>query len=119
MKKYPIGVILDSFKCGYYEAMDKAVEIGANGFQVYASRGELYPENLTSEKKKEFIKNFKDRGLVISALCGDLGKGFTNSKENPVLIDKSKRIIELAKEMGTNIVTTHIGRVPEDNTCDT
>lgn len=119
MKKFPIGVILDSFRCGHYEAMDKAVAIGAQGFQVYASFGDLAPENITEAKKQEFIRNFKDRGLVVSALCGDFGKGFTNPEENVSLIDRSKKVLYLAKEMGTNVVTTHIGRVPEDNTCDT
>jgi sugar phosphate isomerase/epimerase len=44
--------------------------------------------------------------------------GFTDPAKNPSLIDKSKRILELAKEMGTNIVTTHIGIVPEDKNHD-
>ena len=44
---------------------------------------------ITADKKKEFIKNFEARGLKVSALCGDLGKGFTNPEENPFLIEKS------------------------------
>ena len=56
----------------------------------------------------------KDHGLVISALCGDLGKGFGDANLNPELIAESKRIMEIALEMETNIVTTHIGVVPTD-----
>ena len=56
----------------------------------------------------------KDNGLIISALCGDLGQGFGNAEKNPQLIDESKRILDFAKELGTNIVTTHIGVVPSD-----
>ena len=56
----------------------------------------------------------KDNGLVISALCGDLGRGFGNPELNPQLIQRSKRILDLAKELETNIVTTHIGVTPAD-----
>ena len=53
-------------------------------------------------------------------MCGDLGgHGFTRADENPGKIEKSKRIVDLALELGSHVVTTHIGVVPEDNTCDT
>ena len=114
MYKFPIGVIIDSFKTDIPTAIKKAVEIGAKGIQVYATSGEFSPEVLTGDKRKEFLKLVKDNGLQISALCGDLGKGFHNTQENPQLIEKSKRILDLAKELETDIVTTHIGVVPED-----
>ena len=119
MKTFPIGVILDSFRCDLFEAMDRAVAIGAQGFQVFATAGQLSPEGITEGYKQKFIRGIKDRGLTVSALCGDLGHGFTDPQANPQLIDRSKRILDLAKELGTNIVTTHIGTVPEDKTCDT
>ena len=56
-----------------------------------------------------------DSGLVFSALCGDLGHGFANAEKNPELVEKSKRILDLAVELGTNVVTTHIGVVPSDS----
>src|SRR5690606_9292740 len=54
-------------------------------------------------------------GLEISALVGDLGgHGFQDPLQNKEKIEKSKRIMELGLELGTSIVTTHIGIVPED-----
>lgn len=115
MYNFPIGVIIDSFRCDLKEAVKKAAAVGANGIQVYASRGEMDPDNLTTAQRQEFLKVVKDNGLVISALCGDLGGGgFTIPENNPRKIEKSKRIIEMAKELETNVVTTHIGVVPED-----
>lgn len=114
MYNFPIGVMLESFKQPIPVAIKKAKEIGASGIQVYSTYGELAPENLTGEKRKEFLDMVKSEGLVISALCGDLGKGFHNPDLNPELIEKSKRILDLAKELETNVVTTHIGVVPED-----
>lgn len=114
MAKFPIGVIIDSFRTDIPTAVKKAASVGAQGIQVYATRGEMSPENLTGSKRSEFKKLVADNGLVISALCGDLGGGFGNKDENPERVEKSKRIIDLAKELGTDVVTTHIGVVPQD-----
>lgn len=119
MYPFSIGVFLDSFRVSIPEALKKAREVGGQGLQVYATDGEMSPENLTPDKQKEFLAMCRDNGLVISALCGDLGKGFTNPELNPQLIERSKRIVDLAKALGTDVVTTHIGVVPEDTTCDT
>ena len=112
MYQFPIGVMLDSFALGTDAAIQKAVEIGAKGVQMYATKGEYAPENLTPVMRRELLKKMKDNGLVFSALCGDLGMGFGNKEKNPELIEKSKRILELAKDLECNVVTTHIGVVP-------
>jgi L-ribulose-5-phosphate 3-epimerase len=114
MYKFPIGVLAESFKTSLDDALSIAENIGLKGVQIYATKGEVSPENLSKEKRKEILSKVKSHGLVISALCGDLGCGFTDPEKNPSLVDKSKRILELAKELETDIVTTHIGVVPED-----
>lgn len=116
MYDFSIGVMLESFKLPIPEAIKKAKELGAEGIQVYATYGELSPCNLVGTKRKEFLDMVKSNGLVISALCGDLGKGFHDPAKNPELIEESKRILDLAKELETNVVTTHIGVVPSDPT---
>lgn len=114
MRKFDIGVIVDSFRLPTKEAIVRAAEIGAQGLQMYCTKGENAPENLTKEKRIELLDFVKSNGLVFSAICGDLGMGFGNPEKNPELIEKSKRIMELAKELETDIVTTHIGVVPSD-----
>ena len=114
MYNFSIGVMLESFRQPTDVALKKAREVGAAGIQVYATRGERAPENMTADKRREFLDKVKSEGLVISALCGDLGKGFHNPELNPALIEKSKRILDMAKDLETNIVTTHIGVVPND-----
>lgn len=114
MKYFQIGAMMDSFRLPTREAIKKVAEVGATGFQMYSTTGENSPENLTKEKRKELLKYVKDQGLKVSAICGDLGHGFGNAEKNPELIEKSKRILELAKDMETDIVTTHIGVVPTD-----
>jgi len=114
MYNFPIGVIIDSFRLPAYEAIKEAAKIGAKGIQMYATTGENSPEELTSEKRRNLLNAVKSEGLCFSALCGDLGRGFGNKELNPLLIEKSKRIFDLAKELETDIVTTHIGVVPAD-----
>ena len=115
MNSFGIGIIINSFRTDTVSAVKKAAALGANGIQVYATNGDMAPENMTAEKRREFLKLVKDNGLVISALCGDLGRGFGNAELNPSLVEKSKRIIDLAKDLETDIVTTHIGVVPADS----
>lgn len=119
MYNFPIGVMLESFRTDRSTAIKKAADIGANGIQMSATEGANSAENLNAEARKSLLAEVKSNGLVFSALCGDLGKGFTNPDLNPDLIERSKRIIDLALDLETNIVTTHIGAVPEDTTCDT
>ncbi len=114
MYKFPIGVITESFLLPFDKAVKTAASLGAKGVQTYCTYGEFAPENMTKEK----IANARDivasNGLVFSAICGDLGHGFTDLQKNKDNVEKSKRIMELARELGTNIVTTHIGVVPSD-----
>ena len=114
MYPFSIGVMLDSFRTDVNTALDKAQAMGAQGVQVRATSGETTPAALTPEKRRELLKAIKDRGLTVSALCGDLGQGFVSPEKNPALIEESKRILELAKDLETDVVTTHIGVVPED-----
>ncbi len=118
MRKFDIGVIVDSFRLPTKDAIVRAAEIGAQGLQMYCTKGENAPENLTGAKRRELLDFVKSNGLVFSAICGDLGMGFGNPQKNPALIEKSKRIMELAKELETDIVTTHIGVVPSDSSHD-
>lgn len=114
MYRFPIGVMLDSFRLPTREAVKRAASIGAQGLQMYSTSGENSPENLKGAARRELLDFVKSNGLVFSAICGDLGRGFGHKELNPELIEKSKRILDLAKDLETDVVTTHIGVVPED-----
>ncbi len=119
MGKDRIGVIVDSFRVGLREGIKKAKEVGATGIQLYAVSGETDPENLKPAARQELLDFIKSNDLVVSALCGDLGgHGFARREENAWKIEKSKRILELARDLETRIVTTHIGVVPGDRGSD-
>jgi len=110
-----IGVMVDSLRLPLYEGLKVCRDMGADGVQIYAVEGEMAPENIDQASRKKLKSYLDSIGLEISALCGDLGgHGFQDAEQNPIKIEKSKRILDLAAELGTNIVTTHIGIIPEE-----
>ncbi|NLA83919.1 MAG: sugar phosphate isomerase/epimerase [Clostridiales bacterium] len=115
MKPFKIGVMVDSFRIGIIEGIRKAAEVGGEGIQIYATKGEMAPQNLSAKRRKEILNIIKDNGLAVSAICGDLGgHGFAIESDNPERIEQSKRIMDLARDLETNVVTTHIGVIPSD-----
>jgi L-ribulose-5-phosphate 3-epimerase len=115
IQPWKIGVIVDSFRVGVREGLVKARNVGADGVQIYAVAGEMDPANLSAVARKDWKSYIESLGLQITALVVDLGgHGFQDRTANLAKIEKSKRILDLAVELGTNVVTTHIGIVPED-----
>ena len=113
--QFQIGIIADWLGLPLDKALAKCAALGADGVQLYAVGGEMAPENMTPASLQEKRALLKDNGLTVSALCGDLGgHGFARAAENPAKIEKSKRIVDLALELGSRVVTTHIGVVPAD-----
>ena len=99
MYPFSIGVMLDSFRTDVNTALDKAQAMGAQGVQVRATSGETTPAALTPEKRRELLKAIKDRALQCPP-CARFGPGLCQPREEPCLIEESKRILELAKDFG-------------------
>ena len=119
-----IGVIIDSFRVDFASAIKKAREVGADGVQIGArfltgNRDEM-AGNFSGESLMlplaEAKKILRDEGMAVSAVCGDFGCDMYYTRDRR-LIDTEKRLLEMAMELGTNIVTTHIGVVPETENC--
>jgi len=111
----PIGVMIESFRLGVREGIRKAAEIGADGFQIYVTGGEVAPEAMDRSARKAFKDFVADQGLVISALCADYFCGFLDAEKNGELVEKSKACVDLAVDLGVEVLTTHIGTLPSDH----
>ncbi len=110
-----IGVITDCFGKSHFEGIELASKLGLDGVQIYATTGKFSPDVLTAEDKANYKALLKEKGMVISALCGDMGGyGFEIEKDNAERVAQTKKIIDLAVEFDTKVVTTHIGVIPED-----
>lgn len=109
-----IGVVVESLGMGLREGIRKARELGVEGVQIYA-RGDIDPDNLSLSGRRDLIYYLESHGLILSALCGDLGgHGFEREEENLWKVEKTKRIMDLAMSLRTKVVTTHIGVIPEE-----
>jgi len=114
-----IATLADWFGVGVINGIKESQRCGAEGVQLYAWK-ELNPFEITSAKVSEIKQAANDCGQTVTALCGELsemnpgGHGLEDADKNPPLIDYLKRVLDLAAEMDCNVVTTHIGIIPED-----
>lgn len=114
-----IGVMAESFRAeSFRKAVETASSLGATGMQAYITDKSplLTIDDMTDEKVREVLDIMKSHGLIFSAICGDMDYGFEDKEQNPHYIDRSKRILDIAKKLECSIVTTHIHEVPiEEN----
>ena len=114
-EKVKIGVMVESFRLGTRDGIKKAGELGAQGIQLYATHGELDTDNLTKTGRQDLLHFIESCNLKVSALCGDLGgHGFERANDNEWRIEKSKKILDMARDLNTDVVTTHVGVISED-----
>lgn len=123
MYDFPIGVLIESFRTDLKNAVASAAAIGVKGIQVSATGGNMAPEKTTPAERREFVEMAASSGLTISAVCGDFICGnssynFYDSDKRVAVIERSKRIVDFALELGTDIITTHVGVIPADPTSE-
>lgn len=114
-----IGVFLEALRCDVKQAIENARLMGVNGVSFYGGLGDLDCDKLTINEKNKFLSSLKKNNLEVSAVCADLGGyGFAREIDNDFKIAKTKRIMEFALELNCNIITTHIGVIPNSKCKD-
>lgn len=113
MKPFKIGVIVDSFRLGFEKGVKKAAELGVDGIQFYPFWNDLTTDTEILDRIRWAKELIKENGLEVSAVCGDIGC-LCVPEENKERIKRSIRIMQFSKEIGAEIVTTHIGPIPPD-----
>jgi len=108
--KFKTGILIDSLQIPFENALKISSESGADGIQMYAASHHMASLELDYKAAKSLKRKVASYNLEISALCGDLGgHGFELRDENLKKIKKTREIIDFAGELGTGIITTHIG----------
>ena len=113
MGKWRIGILVDNLGLGIGPGIEKAAELGADGVQVYCTSGEMSPRRMTKSGRRAFVARLEALGLALSALCGDTFKGFFDSKTIDEQVVDAKAFVDLARDLGTTVVTTHFGHFPK------
>jgi len=115
---FKIGTLADWFNVGLIEGIKESQRCGAQGVQIYAWN-ELNPLTITAADLKKVKTTAADCKQEITALCAELGgHGLEIAADNVKKLDYLKSTIGTALELDCNIITTHIGIVPEDITSD-
>jgi sugar phosphate isomerase/epimerase len=74
----------------------------------------MHPDSLGAGARREFRRLLDRKGLALSGLCADFGRGFKDPDANNEVVPATAKCLELARSLGTSVVTTHFGSVPED-----
>lgn len=107
-----IGALDCSLKKPLPATLKKFQEMGVQGVQIFTA-----PEYLLygKERLSDIRKMCADCGLVVSAVCGDVAwSHFGVEAEWQDRIMVHERVVDIACQLDTKIITTHIGVVPED-----
>ncbi len=111
---FKIGTLADWFHVGLLDGIRASKDCGASGVQIYAWN-ELDPLRVTAEQIRAVKETAGECGQEVTALCGELGgHGFEIAADNEKKIEYLKRTIDLAQALDCRIVTTHIGRIPQE-----
>ena len=107
-----IGALDCSHKKPLPATLKKFQEMGVQGVQIFTA-----PEYLLygKERLSDIRKMCADCGLVVSAVCGDVAwSHFGVEAEWQDRIMVHERVVDIACQLDTKIITTHIGVVPDD-----
>ena len=107
--KLKIGVFVDNLLLQVREAIAKTAEMGADGFQLYVTKGEMLAENMDAAARKDFVKFYKGLGLTLSALCADFWTDLADPEQQAKFMPKLKAAADQAVDLGARILTLHIG----------
>ena len=111
-----ISVMADWFHRGVIGGLTAAKGVGAGAVQLNVGEGDAVCSVWTPAFRREVREALAESGLAVSAICGDLGgHGFQIAEDNPRRIELTKKMFDLANALGTDIITSHIGVVPEDD----
>lgn len=90
-----------------------AKEAGAEGIQPFITGGNISPL-MTKSERAEIKKFMEENGIELPAVCADFGSKFFDEPNSEASLHRLISMIDMAADLGTNIVSTHIGPVPED-----
>lgn len=108
------GVFLDGFRKPLNEALQLAADFQCAGFQVYITQGEMLASNMSKKARADFVRRYRDLGLELSATCGDFQLNFGDAENIAAKETLLKEAILQTVDLGSRIMTTHIGGLGAD-----
>lgn len=91
----------------YNNAVNSIADLGFKGVELTIWNNEFRNDYYTSANNKELRRLIADRGLILTNLfCLPAGQASVHKEERATCIDEFRASVEVAKELGVNLLTT-------------
>jgi sugar phosphate isomerase/epimerase len=108
-----IGIQLASLKLPFKRALLTAAQLGAAAVEIDL-RNQLPPEELSRTGVRHVRKMLEDLNLRVSAAAFPTRRGYEVLDDLDRRIDATKRSLQLAYDLGTNVLINSVGRIATD-----
>src|SRR5918992_2932797 len=113
MKPLRIGIVAESTGLPVRQAVAQAARMGAAGVQVDAA-GDLGPDALTETGRREFRNLLRSYNQELAALNVPLRHGLDVVENQQPRLDRIRKAMQLAFDLGARKVVLPCPRVPDD-----
>lgn len=117
MTKTSIGIDIGDLRTPPKDALRTAAAMSFDAVEVPTVAGDLSPKSLTPSGRRHFSRLVSGLGLDLAALSADMpGLRLTDPARADERIAETVRIIELARDIGVEVVTSSVGALSHPET---
>ena len=117
MTKASIGIDIGDLRTPPKDALRTAAAMSFEAVEVPTVTGDLSPESLTPSGRRHFSRFVSGLGLDLVALQADMPRlRLTDSARVEERISRTASIIELARDVGVDVVTASVGALSHPQT---
>ena len=110
-----LGMLVNTKHIGVEEGIYKARKWNLDFIQLYAMNEKCNLNDWSNARLHHLKNTLLAEGVRLSSLAISFGPQAILSKN---VIEQYKSITNIGLELGANIITAHIGKIPSDSTCD-
>jgi sugar phosphate isomerase/epimerase len=114
MSRLKTGICLESLGMPLRRALSEAVRTGARGVQLDAA-GDLSPDKLSQTGRRELRHLLSSHALELSAVGCPLRRGLDVAEDQLPRIERVKKVMSLASDLGPRLVVIQSARVPDED----
>jgi L-ribulose-5-phosphate 3-epimerase len=114
MSQLKTGICLESLGMPLRRALAEAVRMGARGVQIDAA-GDLSPDKLSQTGRRELRHLLSSHALELSAVGCPLRRGLDVAEDQLPRIERVKKVMSLASDLGPRLVVIQSARVPDED----
>ncbi len=107
------SIRLQSLNLPLKQALLLAAELGAEAVEINA-RTELRPADLSQTGVRHFRKIISDLNLKVGSISFPTRRGYHVADDLERRMDATKAAMEMAYQLGCNVVVNHVGQINED-----